>query len=174
VIAAWPKGWLHERVARSIRITMDAETLPIGHKLIKDATLINFEILKTEVEPTADQEDKVVTIELQLEEEMIDTCALGFMFALGVLSFHDGRPRGVSGHWFEDDDELSIDDFLLHLTYRRGALCVYFDYIRGRCLKTTVEVSPDGKLYMQTVNRGEAATRWVDKLRGKKFLRPTN
>jgi hypothetical protein len=38
------------------------------------------------------------------------------------------------------------------------------------CVKTTVEVSSDGKALIETVNRGQAATRWVERLRGKKFL----
>lgn len=153
---------------------MTEKRTPIGYKLINDATLVEFEILKTDIQPTVGNEDKVVTVELQLDEELAETCALGFMFALGVLSFHDGRPRGVSGHWYEDDDELAVDDFLEHFEYTRGKLHVYFDYIRGRCLKTTIEVSPDGKLFLRTVNRGEAATRWLDLLRGKKFLRPVD
>lgn len=153
---------------------MTENKTPIGYKLIKDATLIDFEILKSDIQATVDNDDKIVTVDLQLEEDLADTCALGFMFALGVLSFHDARPRGVSGHWYEDDDELSIDDFLEHFEYRRGKAHVYFDYIRGRCLKTTIEVAPDGKLQLQTVNRGEAATRWLDRLRGKKFLRPVD
>jgi len=37
-------------------------------------------------------------------------------------------------------------------------------------MKTTVEVFPDGKIILETVNRGEAATRWVAKLQGKKLL----
>jgi hypothetical protein len=47
---------------------------------------------------------------------------------------------------------------------------MYIDYLRGRCVKTTVEVSSDGKALVETVNRGQAATRWVERLRGKKFL----
>jgi len=153
---------------------MPENKTPIAYKLINDATLIEFEILKSDIQATVDNDDKIVTVDLQLEEDLADTCALGFMFALGVLSFHDARPRGVSGNWYEDDDELSIGDFLEQFEYRRGMLCVHFDYLRGRCLKTTIEVSPDGKLHLQTVNRGEAATRWLDRLRGKKFLRPVD
>ncbi len=45
------------------------------------------------------------------------------------------------------------------------------DYVRGRCVKTTVEVTSHGIVTLETVNRGEAALRWVDKLKGKKYLR---
>ncbi|MBZ0237964.1 MAG: hypothetical protein K8M05_36970 [Deltaproteobacteria bacterium] len=42
--------------------------------------------------------------------------------------------------------------------------------MRGRCLKTTIEIDWDGKITLETVNRGEAATRWVAKLQGKKVI----
>jgi hypothetical protein len=89
---------------------------------------------------------------------------------LGLLSFHDGRPRGVSDKWF-DDDQFTAADMLRHLRFERGALCVHVDYLRARCMKTDVEMSKDGRVRLKTVNRGQAATRWVDRLRGKKVLR---
>jgi hypothetical protein len=153
---------------------MTDEPKLMGYKLIKDATLVEFEVLKTDIQPTVGNDDKLVNMELQLEEDLVESCALGFIFALCVLSFHDGRPRGISGHWYEDEDELAVSDFLEHLRYRSGRLHVHLDYIRGRCLKTTVDLMPDGKLRLRTVNRGEAATRWVDYLRGENFLRPLN
>lgn len=58
------------------------------------------------------------------------------MYTLAMLSFHDARPRGVSGESFEDDDVLRADDFIRELRFRRGQLEVYFDYVRGRCVKT--------------------------------------
>jgi len=152
---------------------MPDEARLIAYKLIKDASLIDFEILKTDIRPNVDDDDKLAKIELQLEEEMVDTCGLGVMFTLCVLSFHDGRPRGASGHWYEDEDELSLSDFMEQLRYEEGKLRVYIDYLRGRCLKTGVTLHPDGRLVLETVNRGEAATRWVDRLQGKKFLRPS-
>jgi hypothetical protein len=79
-------------------------------------------------------------------------------------------PTRVSGKWFVDDDLFAAADMLGHLEFERGKLHMYIDYLRGRCLKTTVEVSSDGKALVETVNRGQAATRWVERLRGKKFL----
>lgn len=38
--------------------------------------------------------------------------------------------------------------------------------------RPTIEVTKDGGLVPDTVSRGQAATRWIDRLRGKKFLRP--
>jgi hypothetical protein len=60
---------------------------------------------------------------------------------------------------------------LRHLEFRRGRLYFDADYVRGRCLITTIEVTRDGIVTIETVNRGEAAVRWVDKLKGKKYHR---
>jgi hypothetical protein len=37
-------------------------------------------------------------------------------------------------------------------------------------IRTGTAVSPDGTVRIETVNRGEAATRWVDRLEGDKYL----
>ena len=47
---------------------------------------------------------------------------------------------------------------------------MYVDYLRGRCLKTKVEIASDGTIVLDTVNRGKAATMWIERLRGKKRL----
>ena len=81
------------------------------------------------------------------------------MFTQSMLPFHDARPRGVSEQWFEDDDQLTIADLLEGFEYRAGVLRFYADCIRGRCLKTTVQIHLDGRIALETVNRGQAATR---------------
>ena len=58
------------------------------------------------------------------------------------------------------------------LRYIRGELHLYCDYIRGRCLKTGITVRPDGHVTLTTWGRGEAALRWLDRLKGKKTLQP--
>ncbi len=37
-------------------------------------------------------------------------------------------------------------------------------------MKTGIEVFSDGRVVLETQNRGEAAPRWVEKLQGKKML----
>lgn len=37
-------------------------------------------------------------MELQLDEDLVENC---------LQSFHHGRPRGLSGNWFEDDDDFT-------------------------------------------------------------------
>lgn len=152
-------------------LAMADDNKPIEYELARDGTVFDdLEILDTKMVPTTGDEDWAVTIEFKFDEGLVETCAFGIIYVLGLLSFHDGRPRGVSGEWFEDDDEFTAADMLRHLKFERGKLHMYIDYLRGRCIKTTVEVSSDGRALVETVNRGQAATRWVERLRGKKFL----
>ncbi len=104
------------------------------------------------------------------EEDYVEWSAFGLIYALGVLSFANARPRGVSGMDFEEKDDWLVGDMLKHLRFERGELHFYADYIRGRMLKTTVVVRADGTFRLETVNRGQAATRWISKLQGKKLL----
>jgi hypothetical protein len=144
--------------------------IPIEYKLLRDASLLDVSIVESDINPTVGDEDWLVRMQLQVDEELVDSCSHGFIFAVGVLSFHDGRPRGVSGEWFEDDDQFTAADLLEHLRFENGKLQMYVDYLRGRCIKTTVEVASDGKVRLETVNRGKAAVTWVAKLQGKKLL----
>jgi hypothetical protein len=59
---------------------------------------------------------------------------------------------------------------LRHLSFERGRLHFYADYVRGRCMKTTIEIDREGRITLDTANRGEAATRWISKLQGKKTM----
>jgi hypothetical protein len=132
---------------------------PIEYELIRSGTLFDdLEILDTKIVPTAGNEDWAVTIELKVDEDLVESCAFGIMYVLGLLSFHDGRPRGAAGKWFEDDDQFTAADMLRHLKFERGALSMYVDYLRGRSMKTEVDVSKDGVVLLKTVNRGQAAT----------------
>jgi len=51
-----------------------------------------------------------------------------------------------------------------------GTLCLSTDYLRGRMMKTDVTIRPDGRIDLITRNRGEAASRWVMRLQGKRIL----
>ncbi len=150
---------------------MTDEHEPIEHDLIRAGTVVDFEVVDTKVEPTAAGDDSHVRLTLQMPEDDVECFAFALVYVLGLLSFHDGRPRGYSGRFFEDNDEWRADDMLRHLEFQRGCLHFYADYVRGRCVKTTVEITSHGIVTVETVNRGEAALRWVDKLKGKNFLR---
>lgn len=150
----------------------DGPESPIEHKLIRDASLLDIEVVESNVQPTVGDEDWVVRMQLQVDEEIIDSCAHGLIFAIGVLSFHDARARGVSGEWFEDGDQFTTADLLSHISFEHGRLHMYVDYLRGRCVKTSIDVASDGKVRLETVNRGKAALAWIARLQGRKLLEP--
>lgn len=110
--------------------------------------------------------------ELELDD-LVEDLSLPLLFGIVALSFADAVPAGNSGEFgFDTTDQLRADDVLRHLRFRRGELNVYLDYLRGRMVKTTVVVRPDGRFTIDTVNRGEAATRWLEMLEGR-MHRPT-
>ncbi len=109
-------------------------------------------------------------VTLKVTEEDIQWCVFAFIYSIAVLSFADARPRGMSDLDFEGDDEFSVKDFFECLHYEYGQIRFHADYIRGRCIKTSITAEKDGTVKIGTVNRGEAASRWVDKLKGKKLI----
>jgi hypothetical protein len=148
-----------------------------ARKLLETGALVEFEVTQKEIQPTVDGEDAGVRLELQLGgpeggegEEQVEWGALGFLYALAVLSFHDARPRGASGMDFAVEDEFGLGEFLQSLRFTHGELQLETDYVRGRCMKTSATVRRDGRVSLCTWNRGEAAVRWVDRLLGKKLL----
>ena len=73
---------------------MSAENELIEHQLLRDGTLFEqIEITESKIEPTVGNEDWHVRIDFRVEEDLIESCAFGLIFALGVLSFHDGARR---------------------------------------------------------------------------------
>jgi hypothetical protein len=103
-------------------------------------------------------------------EDVVAWGALGFIFVLAMLSFGDARPRGGSTLEYVEHDELEVFDFLEGLRFERGELHFYGDYIRGRRVKTGITVQRDGTVEIETFGRGKSATRWLDRLQGKKPL----
>lgn len=149
------------------------DDLPIEYDLLKDVVALNLKVLDTKIEHFEDNTHvsivmKDVDPETGPDEDddsnVIESCAFGLIFALGVLSFADARPRGVSDMHYIEMDEWRVGDMLRHLRFERGRLHFYADYVRGRMMKTTIDIDREGKITLQTVNRGEAATRWIAKL----------
>jgi hypothetical protein len=155
----------------------DVSDRTAAYKLLETGALVAFDILDTRVEGSPD--GGFVRMTLQLGEvdkngertEDHEWGAFGFIFCLAVMSFHDARPRGVSGMHFEERDEFTVADLHDHLRYERSRLRFASDYIRGRCMKTDVTIGPDGSAMIETRHRGESALRWVDLLKGRKHLR---
>lgn len=151
---------------------------PIEYDLLKDVVALDLEVLDTKVEHFQDNTHvKIVMRDAGVDGDdeddysnVIESCAWGLIFAFGVLSFADARPRGFSDIEFVEEDDWRVGDMLRHLRFERGRLHFYADYVRGRMMKTSIDIDRDGTITLETVNRGEAATRWVAKLQGKKVL----
>lgn len=149
---------------------------PATVKLLESAALVRITIDKTEKKPTS-AEDWHMHVEGRLgdseeDENDVEWGALGFLYAVAVLSFADARPRGASDRDFVPDDEFHVVDLFEHLRFQRGELHLETDYLRGRCLKTFVRVRSNGTFLVETTNRGEAVTRWLARLQGRKPLMP--
>ena len=144
------------------------DELPIEYELIKDTMALDLRVLDTKVEHFMDN----IHVKILMEEdpEVLDSCAWALIYTLGALSFADARPRGISDIDYVEKDDWRVGDMLHHLRFERGRLHFYADYVRGRMLKTMIEIEKDGKIRLETVNRGEAATRWIAKLQGKKVI----
>jgi len=63
-----------------------------------------------------------------------------------------------------------VADFFEGLRFVDGELQLDLDYVRGRCVKTSIRVRQDGALSLETRGRGESARFWIDRLKGKKGL----
>jgi hypothetical protein len=144
------------------------EDIPIEYELLRDVPALDLQVVKTEIDEVG--ESHAVRIEMQEDPEILETCAFSLVYAIGALSFHDARPRGVSGVHYQEEDDWTVADMIRHLRFRRGWIHCYVDYVRGRCVKTDVDIAADGRIVLKTTNRGVAATRWVARLQGKRLL----
>jgi hypothetical protein len=145
---------------------------PFELELIRTAIATDVKVTKTEKKPTS-AEDTWLRIDGRLgdeEEDDVEWAATGFIFAVSAFSFADARPRGVSDMHFNDQDEWTAVDALRRIRFVRGELHFSADYVRGRCMKTDLEVRRDGTFTLTTTNRGEAASRWLGRLQGKQPL----
>ena len=85
-----------------------------------------------------------------------------------VLIVAGGLPMAAPGRGVLPSEHLTLNVAV----YERGRLVFGSDYVRERMMKTDVTVRPDGSFTLDTTNSGEAATRWVTRLQGKKVLGP--
>ena len=163
---------------------MASEAQMIGYELLKTGTLVSFRIVEEEVLSAADEAEFGLRLQLKFvpndeddeqdeDDAAEDTAgwgAFGFMFVVGVLSFAEAKPRNASALEYEDKDEFRLADFIERLRFVRGELRFDADYIRGRRVKTRVVVRSNGTVTLETIGRGKAALRWLEQLKGKKFV----
>jgi hypothetical protein len=63
-----------------------------------------------------------------------------------------------------------VEDFYRHLSFMNGRLRFHADYVRGRLIKTVVEISKDGTIQITTINRADLVFQWVEYLLGKRSM----
>lgn len=148
--------------------------LSAANELIKTALMVGFQRDEPVITPCTDGENLHLSVDIMVgiddedPEDIIEWSAMGLLFTLAALSFDDARPRGHSEMDYMAKDQLTMKDFLGDLHYVQGELRFYADYIRGRCLKTEIVARPNGRISISTLNRGVSASRWLDRLQGKK------
>ncbi len=140
----------------------------IGYELLSQVAGLELYDLVTEYK---DVSGGIMCLSFRIDEKEVGTSAFGIIFALGVMSFHDARPRGVSGVHFMEKDEWHVGDLLRHIRYEGGVLHFYADYVRGRMMKTSIEINQDGVVKLKTVGRARVAEGWVARLQGKQKLK---
>jgi hypothetical protein len=59
---------------------------------------------------------------LREDPDILASCSFALIYGLGVLSFADARPRGVSGIEFQEEDGWCVADMLRLVTYEHGEL----------------------------------------------------
>ena len=154
------------------------------NELIKTGSLVSFRIVEEEVLAAPDEAEFGMRLLLRfvaeegeddqdeddVAEDTAEWGAFGFMFVLGVLSFAEARPRNMSSADYHEKDEFTVADFIEGLRFVRGELHFDADYIRGRRIKTRIAVRANGTVKLETIGRGKAVLRWLDRLQGKKLL----
>jgi hypothetical protein len=163
---------------------MSTETTLIAYELLKTGALVAFRILEEEVLPSTDEAEFGLRLQLKFvadeeedegdEDEVAEDTAewgsFGFLFVLGALSFEEAKPREASTLEYQERDEFKLADFIAGLRFVRGELHFDADYIRGRRVKTRIVVRSNGTCTIETVGRGKAPLRWLERLTGKKRL----
>jgi hypothetical protein len=156
------------------------EDYDAGEALLRTGTIVPVRIVEESVIPGTDEGEFALRLAFSFDDEdspeddradVVEWGALGFLFAIGVLSFADARPRGASELEYAEADEFRVTDLLAGLKFRNGELHLDTDYVRGRRMKTRVVVRPDGTGMLETIGRGKAALRWIARLKGEKPIR---
>ncbi len=152
------------------RRPMDSGDGTLGYEMLAHVVGLEIEVLSTETRPTSD-DDLAVEIECRIDPLDVETHAFGILFALGVLSFQEARPAGVSVIDYEEEDQFTVADLLRLTRFCDGELQFEADYLRGRRMKTYATIRKDGRIFIRTTSRDLAPERWLFTLQGKRRLR---
>ena len=144
----------------------DIETV---HELVRSSALARFRICASTGDEHPDRSWQRVTCHVHRDD--VPWAGVPLIYVVSAQSFIDARPRGSSDIDFFAEDEWRFADLLLRLRLEGGTLSLDVDYIRGRMMKTSVSMEPNGKFVVETRNRHEMALRWVNAIKGKKHIR---
>src|SRR5687768_8300452 len=125
-----------------------------GHELLSRLSTLQIEVLSIDELPFGDGS---IEVSLRIPADDVDRGALSLIFALSVLSYSEARPREVSAMHYDPGDQWTIHDLVEHPRFQRGHLVLETDYVRGRMMKTTVDIAPDGMVVLQVANRAGSA-----------------
>ena len=119
---------------------------------------------------SGDGEFDHIKIVCKIDEDDVETSGFGLIYTLSLLSFWDARPAGSSEMHYSEEDAWWASDMLSCLRFQWGQLYFHADYVRGRRMKTTIQLTKEGELTLETSGRGTSATRWIGMIQGKKVL----
>jgi hypothetical protein len=101
---------------------------------ISQAKTTDYELLESTLD--REMEIPVQRIRLRISEDDVELSAFGIMYTISLLSFLQGRPAGVSGIDYKENDVWSVEEFLRYLSFSHRSLNSYADYVHGRLMKT--------------------------------------
>lgn len=149
---------------------MNRDDTTLAYELLANVVGLEIEVLSTNTRPTSD-DNLAMEIECRIDRLDVEPYAFGILFALGVLSFHEARPAGVSVIDYQKEDQFTLADLLRCTSFCQGELRFEADYLRGRRMKTYATIRKDGRISIETVSRDLAPERWLFTLQGKRLLR---
>jgi hypothetical protein len=145
----------------------DAATIA---NLMRSAASARFRVITDEGEDLPERSWQRVRCHLHRED--VPWAALPLIYALSALSFADARPRGYSNAEYEKrEDGWFLEDVLPCLTFEGGSLVFDSDYVRGRMMKTRLEIRANGTVIVETRGRYGMVHRWFSILKGQRQLR---
>ena len=138
----------------------------IGHKMLEVIVVSDFDVISNDYSEIDSHTDKLTSqqIVFQFVDDEPDCFAFDLLFTLGLMSYIDAQPVGISHHHYNPNDEWDIEKFLNCLRFEMGNLILSSDYIDGRMMKTDIKFSFGGKVTLSTQNRGRIAEQWLMKL----------
>jgi len=144
-----------------------SEDPPIEKELLRSALLLELEVTER-LRPGGAEADWIRLRGRFTEFEDVAWGAFPFLYFVTMLSFLEAGPAGSSEIHFREEDGWYAEDVLRALRYESGELRVDTDYVRGRRMKTTVSITPDGTFLVEAHDRMDGAERWIGRLQGER------